>query len=155
MSKASGPVTVTLEIERGDGIALLTGLATRNVIGDILPGVMVKVGDDLGTVRTRGAGTPAPSTTVTLTPGFKGAWNEGGLVGLGMSLEFEVEGLPEGVKAMVATSSKPVTVAASDENGDAVVGAIAMSDPMSLTGDADGDPQSLIITLGDPARGDG
>ena len=26
-----------------------------------------------------------------------------------------------------------------------------MSDPTSLTGDADGNPQSLIITLGDPA----
>ena len=105
---ASGPVTVTLSMERGAGIAILTGPDTRNIIGDILPGVMVEVVGDPGTVRTRGAGTPAPAATVTLKPGFTGAWNEGGVMGEGMSLEFEVEGLPEGVKAIVATTSLPV-----------------------------------------------
>ena len=73
-------------------------------------------------------------------------------MGDGMSLEFEVDGLPEGVKATVATTSLPALVAST--NGDEEVpGSIAMSDPTSLTGDADGDPQSLIITLGDPMAG--
>ena len=58
VSKASGPVTVTLSMERGTGIALLTGPDTRNIIGDILPGVMISVGADPDPVRTRGAGTP-------------------------------------------------------------------------------------------------
>ena len=48
VSMASGPVTVTLSMERGTGIAILTGPDTRNIIGDILPGVMVEVGGGSG-----------------------------------------------------------------------------------------------------------
>ena len=68
-----------------------------------------------------------------------------------MSLKFEVEGLAKGVKAIVATTSLPAT----DPAADPVVGAMAMSDPTSLTGDEDGNPQSLIIMLGDPHGRDG
>ena len=151
VSQASGPVTVTLSVERAaGGIALLTGPDTRNIIEDILPGVMVEVGVDPGTVRTRGAGTPLPDTIVTLKPGFTGAWNEGGMEGAGMSLEFEVEGLPKGVKAIVGITSFPAQDNIADPN---VVGALAMSESTSLTGDADGNPKSLIITLGDTGAG--
>ena len=148
VSMASAPVTVTLSMERSAGIAILTGPDTRNVIVDILPGVLVEVGVDLGTVRTRGTGTILPDTTVTLKPGFTGAWNEGGTDGAGMSLKFEVEGLPKGVKGMVKTTSSPADQEATDGEP-AVDGAFAMSVPSSLTGDEDGNPQSLIITLGD------
>ena len=147
VSMASGAVTVTLSVERGDGIALLTGPDTRNVIGDILPGVLVEVGDDPSTVRTRGTGTPLPDTIVTLKPGFPGAWDEGGTAGAGMSLEFEVEGLPKDVKAIVTIEPLPVATTVDP----VVMGAIAMSETTSLTGAADGDPQSLIITLGNAA----
>ena len=145
MSQASGPITVTLSIARGTGIALLTGPNTKTVIGDILPGVMVEVDAKMGTVRTRGAGTPAPSTTVTLKPGFKGAWDEGGAMGGGMSLEFEVEGLPEGVKLRHdgrRRRSLPVADGMDHRGPMLLPPAPVIGACIHLTGDADGDPQS-------------
>ena len=136
VSDATGPVTVTVEMERTDGgAAILIGQDTMPVITEILPGV--KATAKKGTVRTRGGEAGA---TFTIEPGFKGAFE------VGQKVEFEVEGIPENVKvvATAADADPPETDADPPElTPRPVTGA------ETLTGDEDGDDKSFILTLGD------
>ena len=99
-------MTVTLVLERTDGgAALLIGPATIDVITEILPGVKATAKKD--TVRTRGG---EASATLTVAPGYKGAFETG------QRVEVEFEGIPENVTVMVAAADAkpPNTDAESD-----------------------------------------
>ena len=134
----SGPITVTLELESAVGdLALLIGSDTGDVIDEILLGA--KVTAKMDTIRTRGGEAEA---TFTINEGFKGAFE------VEQRIEFEVQGLPEAVTiGMEAVDAKP------PNNG--LMGEDLMDTPRpvmgaeTLTGDADGDDKSVILTLGD------
>ena len=133
----SGPVTVTLSVENAeDDLALMIGSATMPVFTEILPGVKTTAKKD--TVRTRGGEATA---TFTIDPGFKGAFE------VGQKVEVEVEGIPENVRVMVeAADADPPN---EDDTADPLVPTPRpVTGAKTLTGDADGDDKSFILTLG-------
>ena len=114
-------------------LALLIGSDTGTVITEILPGV--KVTAKMDTIRTRGGEAVA---TFTINEGFKGAFE------VEQRIEFEVKGLPEAVTiGMMADDAKPPDGDDDMETPRPVMG------EATLTGDADGDDQSVTLTLGD------
>ena len=133
VSKASGPITVTVKIESGDGIAVFDGADSGTVITEILPGVKAAAKED--TIRTRGGQAEA---TFTLEEGFKGAFEVGQMV------ELEVAGLPEAVTVSF-TATDPA--ADPDASPPVLPGQITPANG-SFTGDADGDDQTQTLTLG-------
>ena len=99
VSEATGPVTVMVEIEaEGTNLAFLTGPDVKNVIDTIQLGVKAKA--KMATVRTRGTDAQTKMATLTITEGFKGAFE------LLTELEFEVSGLPGGVELEIAAEPK-------------------------------------------------
>ena len=117
VSEASGPVTVTADISAPRPVALIpSGPTTATVIDAITLGVAAKA--DMGTVRTRGT-TAASMATLTITEGFKGAFE------VGNTLELEVAGLQKGVELQVG-------VAATDD-GKAFLAPAVPDDPPSLS----------------------
>ena len=136
VSEATGPVTVMVEIEAlGTNLAFLTGPDVKNVIDTIQLGVKAKA--KMATVRTRGTDAQTKMATLTITEGFKGAFE------LLTELEFEVSGLPGGVELEIAAEPK-------DDDDDAMTPTSrrATVAPGMLTGDEDGDDKSSTITLG-------
>ena len=99
VSEATGPVTVMVEIEAaGTNLAFLTGPDVKNVIDTIVLGVKAKA--KMATVRTRGTDDQTKMATLTITEGFKGAFE------VLTELEFEVSGLPGGVELGIAAEPK-------------------------------------------------
>ena len=135
----SGPVTVTLALENeGNNLALVIGSNTSTVITEILPGVKATAAMD--TVRTRGGEAVA---TFTIEEGFSGAFE------VGQRLEFEVQGLPEAVTlGMMAVDADPPNDG--DEETPMDTPRLVTGEE-TLTGDADGDDKSAILTLGGDA----
>ena len=141
VSKASGPVSVTIEYTTAeDGLVIDGGPTTMPVITAILPGV--KATAKMGTARTRGTPTGGVTATFTIEEGFKGAFMVGQMV------EFEVTGLPEAATiGIVASDANPPAT-----DADPPVPTPRPVDPETgtLTGDADGDEKTITLTLGDP-----
>ena len=143
VSEASGPVTVTAEISVAQPALLIpSGPTTATVIDAITLGVAAK--PDKKTVRTRGT-TADSMATLTITEGFKGAFEPGN------TLELEVAGLQEGVALQVDVAAtedgKKFEVPAA--NSDTVVP--DATGTTKLTGDADGEDRTAPITLGGTA----
>ena len=149
VSEASGPVTVTAEISVAQPRLLIpSGPTTATVIDAITLGVTAKSAPV--TVRTRGT-TDLSIATLTITEGFKGAFEPGD------TLELEVAGLQKGVELQVNVAAtddgKEFEVPADNGNGDPVPVPVA-SGTIKLTGDADGEDQTAPITLGTAMSGD-
>ena len=144
VSKAEGPVTVTVMLESAEnGVAFLVGSDTMTVITEILPGV--KVTAEPGTVRTRGTPLLGVEAVFTIEEGFNGAFE------VGQRVEFEVSGLPEAVTVAFVPSDP----AADPTSDPAILPYSITPESGTLTGDADGDDKSDILTLGiDAATGD-
>jgi hypothetical protein len=135
VSNASGPVTVTVEVEAVDNnLVLLKGPNVRNVIEAVQLGV--KATATSVTVRTRGTESTDPTKMATFVfqEGFSGAFKAG------TELEFEVADLPDGVTVDIA--------AVADDDDDMLTAprTVSVTTP-KLTGD-DGEDQSTELILG-------
>ena len=92
VSGASGPVTVTAEIESSDQTDFLRfdGPNVGTVIGDIVVGVEVTAA--VGTARTRGTGSGGVTAKLTLEEAYKDAFM------MGDELLIEFSGIPDDAK---------------------------------------------------------
>ena len=120
VSGASGPVTVTAEIESSNTTDFLRfdGPNIGTVIGDIVVGVEAEA--DAGTVRTRGTDSGGVTATLTLEEAYTDAFM------MGNELEIEFSGIPDEV-----TLTAEVT-------------------GIKIAADADGDIDAVVTTDMDP-----
>ena len=134
--EATGPVTVMVEIEaEGPNLAFLTGPDVKT--SSTRSSLASKQKRRWPTVRTRGTDDQTKMATLTITEGFKGAFE------VLTELEVEVSGLPGGVELGIV--AEPNDDGDENENENLHMAEVA---PGKLTGDKDGDDKSSTITLG-------
>ena len=145
VSGASGPVTVTAEVESSNATDFLRfdGPNVGTVINDVVVGVEAEA--KAGTVRTRGTGSGGITASLTLEESFKDAFMMGNM------LEIEFSGIPDG--ASLTAEVTDIKIAA-DVDGDTPAVVTVNADPYATVG-AVSSGKATVMLGGDDMTNDG
>ena len=142
VSEASGPVTVTAEIESSDDTDFLRfdGPNIGTVIDDIVIGVKAKA--DAGIVRTRGTDSGEVTATLTLEEAYTDAFM------MGNELEIEFSDIPDEVTLTAEVTGIKSYIAAS-EDGETPAVIVADTDPYATVSAVKNGSATVMLGGGD------